>query len=185
MVKYYKPEDVAINTGTDTYVNADWIGREVVAFGENGVSYPGRKGIDWTWDIITGELTLTGSLFLGASYHLEFALITDATQDFTDVIDPGTDITQYFHILKYAINNWSSDTGGDVTFVNRRCRAEFGGGAPVLFNGERSSGIVYLPLPELSIDEGIPVAVYLSESVVISGKVKQYRKGLFNERLWL
>jgi hypothetical protein len=54
-----------------------WVGYELI-FGRNGVQYPMRKGVDYTWDAMTGLLTLQGegdSFNDGEWFHAEFETI--------------------------------------------------------------------------------------------------------------
>jgi len=190
MVKYYKPEDIQADvdfaSGSNTAIFPDWIGREVVSFGRTG-AYPAYPVDDWSWDKDTGTITLNAvdDIFQPLEkFHLEFEVITDAVQEFTDVIDPGTDITQYPHILRYSINSWATDAG-EVTNVERRCRVEYNSKARIELTGTVAKAIVYIPLPAITIKENIPVIVYNEDEVFESGTVLQYRKGLFNQRLWL
>ena len=185
MVKYYEPEDIVLNTGTNEAIVSAWAGRTVVAFGRNGY-YPARENIDWEWIPSETKIRLLGEddTFDGSSFHAEFATVTDAVQEYTDVTGLGGNITQYPHIIKYDINSWATDEG-EVTHIERRCRAEFNSKPNVQFNGAVAKAIIYLPYPEITIQEGIPVSIYDAEKLYESGTVLQYRKGLLNQRLWL
>lgn len=179
MANYYFPEDIAISTGSSEATLAEFIGRDVVAFGRNGF-FPGRKNIDWSWDKDTGIMSLLqpGDIFDGSSFHFQFSVKLDASNDC------GRSI-QYPHILRYDISSWSTDTGS-ITHVERRCRIEYNSKSSITFNGIVAKAIVYLPFPEIKIQENIPVTIYDCDSKVFeSGTVLQYRKGLLNQRLWL
>lgn len=186
MVKYYKPEDIEINTGVNTHTITEWIGREVVSFGLNGY-YPWRKNIDWVWDITTGTMTIliNEATFIG-SYHFEFATDTNAIQDYSDVTAVGGNLRQYPHILKYDINSWATEDDEPV-HIERRCRCRFTTKGIVEFNGNVARAVIYLPLPELTIQEGIPVEVWDGDKIYETGMVIQHRTNAlyFNQRLWL
>lgn len=186
MVKYYKPEDVAPNTGTNTATFPEWIGREVVSFGWNG-TYPFRN-TDWSWSKLAGsmEILMQDVIFDGTSFHFEFATETNAIEEYGDVTAVGGNLMQYPHILRYSISDWSTDDGA-ITNVERRCRCRFTTKPDVQFNGAVAKAVIYLPLPEITIKEGTPVTVYDGDNVYESGTVLQYRKNAlnFNQRIWL
>lgn len=186
MVKYYKPEDVSPNTGTNTAIFPEWIGREVVSFGWNG-TYPFRN-TDWSWNKLTGEIIIgmQDVIFDGTSFHFEFATETNAVQEYSDVTAAGSSIMQYPHILKYDISDWSNDNSEPV-HVERRCRCRFTTKSDVQFSGVVAKAVIYLPLPEITIKEGTPITVYDGDNVYESGTVLQYRKNAlnFNQRIWL
>lgn len=185
MVKYKEPIDITINTGTNQASLPEFAGLKVVAFGENA-TFPWRKDIDWVWENNTLTILMPGVAFSGASYHFEFATDTDYPQLYTDVTAVGTNISQYPHILEYKLINWEDENGEPVT-IRRRCRCRYTTKGAVQFNGQVAKAVIYLPLPEITIDEGTPVTVYDGDNVYESGMVLQYRKNAlnFNQRLWL
>ncbi len=187
MVKYYEPVDMEINTGTNAATITQFAGRKVVSFGENG-AFPWRKDIDWTWDFPTSTITILmpGVTFNGTSYHFEFSTETNAIQDYSDVTAVGTNIMQYPHILRYDINSWAEEDNEPV-HIERRCRCRFTTKPDVQFNGSVAIAIIYMPLPEITIDEGTPVVVWDGDKVYESGKVIQFRKNAlnFNQRLFI
>lgn len=188
MVKYYKPEDVQIEVGgSNTAYFPQWIGRDIVAFGRTA-AFP-MYITDWTWDKDTAIMQLNAFQDIfhdGERFHAEFATITDAPQEYTDVTAVGGNLMQYPHILKYDLSDWSNENG-DFVHIERRCRCRFTTKADVQFNGTVAKAVIYLPLPEITIKEGVNVTVYDGDKVYESGMVLQYRKNAlnFNQRLWL
>lgn len=108
-------------------------------------------------------------------------------------------INQYPHILKFDLITAGEpyiDENGDTVIPNGttatievKCRFEpnqKGETIPTNDGLQLNYGwIVYLPLPQLDIPEGITIKGFDKEKQIASGNVKRFSKGQLNARAWV
>jgi hypothetical protein len=108
-------------------------------------------------------------------------------------------VIQYPNILKFDLVSGSTtetDENGDtvilpgtITTIEIKCRFEPNGTGQYLIgqDGLRLDfgWIVYQPLGQIDIPEGIEVKGYLGVKVIASGTIKRYSQGQMNARAWV
>ena len=108
-------------------------------------------------------------------------------------------VTQYPHILKFDLvtagEPYTDENGdtvvpdGTTTTFELKCRFEpnqKGETIPTNDGLQQNYGwMVYFPLPQLDIPEGITIIGYHGEKQIASGTVKRYSTGQLNARVWV
>ena len=108
-------------------------------------------------------------------------------------------VVQYPHILKFSIVTGGSeeiDENGDTvivpgatTTIEVKCRFEPNGSGEQIPSADGLkldySWIVYMPLGQPEIPEGIDVTGYLNERLIASGNVKRFNEGTMNAMAWV
>lgn len=104
-------------------------------------------------------------------------------------------VNQYPHTLKYTTvtgnsldgsGNWSA---GSSSTVEKACRYEPESGSVFVTaeNGEqiKVTGIVYMPLPAVTIQPGTQVEILEGVTSLLKNTVKRHNAGQLNQRVWL
>jgi hypothetical protein len=108
-------------------------------------------------------------------------------------------IIQYPNILKFdqltGFTTTTDENGdtvivpGAVTTIEIKCRFEPNGTGQYLIgqDGLRLDfgWIVYQPLGQLDIPEGLEIKGYLGDKLIASGTIKRFSKGQLNARAWV
>jgi hypothetical protein len=108
-------------------------------------------------------------------------------------------VIQYPHILKFDIVTGGSeeiDENGDTvivpgatTNVEIKCRFEVNGSGEQIPSNDGLKldygWIVYMPLGNSDIPEGVEIEGYHNEALIASGTVKRFFEGTMNTRAWV
>lgn len=108
-------------------------------------------------------------------------------------------VVQYPHILKFDIVTGGSqeiDENGDTVIVpgatatiEVKCRFEPNGSGEQVPSNDGLlldfGWVVYMPLGQLAIPEGVALTGYLNGRVIASGIVKRFSEGTMNARAWV